>query len=119
MDTEGEAQRLTAYIGSSDTWQGRNLALAIVERCRALGMAGATATRGLMGFGKQSRIHRAHLLGLSVDLPEKVEVIDRPERIAALLPILDEMIGGGLVVLEDVRVVRYQHDPSRPGAAGP
>ena len=114
---EGPAQRVTVYIGSGDVWEGRNLALAIVERCRALGLAGASATRGLMGFGKHSRIHRARLLGLSSDLPEKVEIIDRPERIAALLPVLDEMVGGGLIVVEDVRVVRYE--PHAPAVDAP
>jgi PII-like signaling protein len=110
MVLEGDAQRLIVYVGSSDTWDGRNLAMAIVQRCRELGLAGATASLGVMGFGKQSRIHRAHLLGLSSDLPEKIEVVDRPERIAALVPVLEEMIGGGLIVVEDVRVVRYLHD---------
>jgi PII-like signaling protein len=76
-----------------------------------MGMAGATVSRGLMGFGKHSVIHRAHLLGLSEDLPEKVEVVDRPEEIERLLPVLDEMIGGGLIVVEDVHVVRYLHGP--------
>jgi PII-like signaling protein len=113
MKIEGEAQRLTIYIGNSDTWRGRNLVTAIIEKCRALGIAGATATLGTMGFGKNSRIHRAHLLGLSEDLPEKIEVVDRPEAIERLLPILDEMVSGGLVVLEDVRVVRYLHDTRR------
>jgi PII-like signaling protein len=111
MQIEGEAQRVTIYIGSSDTWHGQNLALAIVERCRTLGMAGATVTRGVMGFGPHLRLHRAHMLGLSEDLPERIEVVDRPERIAQLLPVLDEMVGGGLVVLEEVRVTRYLHDP--------
>jgi protein CrcB len=114
MQIEGDAQRVTVYIGSSDTWNGGNLATAIVERCRAMGIAGATVTRGVMGFGKQSLVHKAHFLGLSDDLPERVEVVDRPERIAALLPILDEMVGGGLVVVEDVKVVRYLHDPKTP-----
>ena len=86
MQIEGEAQRVTIYIGSSDTWHGQNLALAIVERCRTLGMAGATASRGVMGFGKASRMHRAHLLGLSEDLPERIEIVDRPERIASFCP---------------------------------
>jgi PII-like signaling protein len=116
MAIAGSAQRLTVYIGSSDTWHGRNLALAIVERCRSLGIAGATASRGIMGFGKNSRLHRAHLLGLSEDLPERIEIVDRPDRIAQLLPILDEMVTGGLVILEDVRVVHDPPSPTNPGA---
>jgi PII-like signaling protein len=111
MKIEGEGQRVTVYVGSTDTWHGSNLAVAIVERCRAMGMAGVTVSRGIMGFGKHSVIHRAHLLGLSEDLPEKVEVVDRPEEIERLLPVLDEMIGGGLIVVEDVHIVRYLHDP--------
>ena len=117
MMLEGDARRVTIYVGSQDTWHGKNLAAAIVERCRALGMAGATLTRGIMGFGKNSRIHRAHLLGLSDDLPERIEVVDLPERIDALLPALDEMLGAGLIVVEDVRVLRYREGPA--AAAGP
>ena len=113
MMLEGTAQRVTVYVGSADAWNGKNLALAIVERCRALGVAGATASRGVMGFGKHSRLHRAHLLGLSEDLPERVEIIDRPDKIEALLPVLDEMVGGGLIVLEEVQVVRYEHHPEK------
>ena len=112
MMIEGNAMRLTIYIGSRDTWHGRNLAAAIVERCRSLGIAGATLTRGVMGFGKNSHIHRAHLLGLSDDLPERIEVVDRADRIDALLPALDEMVGAGLIVLEDVQVVRYREGPA-------
>lgn len=115
MEIDGEGRRVTVYVGSSDTWHGRNLALAIVERCRELGVAGATMTRGIMGFGKASRIHKAHFLGLSDDLPEKIEIVDRAERIEALLPLLDEMVGGGLIVVEDVRVLHYRgpDGPSR------
>jgi PII-like signaling protein len=111
MKIEGQGKRVTVYVGSADTWHGRNLAVAIVEQCRAMGMAGATVSRGIMGFGKHSVIHRAHLLGLSEDLPEKVEVVDRPEEIERLLPVLDEMIGGGLIVVEDVHIVRYLRAP--------
>jgi PII-like signaling protein len=111
MQIEGEGQRVSVYIGSSDTWHGTNLAIAILERCRKLGFAGATVSRGVMGFGKNSRIHRAHFLGLSEDLPEKIEVVDRPDRIAGLLPILEEMVSGGLVVVENVHIIRYQHHP--------
>ncbi|MGZ3488400.1 MAG: DUF190 domain-containing protein, partial [Isosphaeraceae bacterium] len=61
-----------------------------------------------------SRIHRAHLLGLSEDLPERIEIVDQPERIAMLLPALEELVQGGLIVLEDVQVIRYLHDPKGP-----
>jgi PII-like signaling protein len=111
MKIEGEGKRVTVYVGSADTWSGRNLAIAIVEQCRKLGLAGATVSRGVMGFGKHSVIHKAHLLALSDDLPEKIEVVDRPEEIERLLPVLDQMIGGGLIVVEDVHVVRYLHEP--------
>jgi PII-like signaling protein len=109
MIIDGPAQKVTIYVGSQDLWHGRNLAVAIVERCREMGLAGATMTRGVMGFGKHSRIHRAHLFGLSDDLPERIEVIDSRERIALILPILDEMVDGGLVLVQDVEVVHYRH----------
>jgi PII-like signaling protein len=109
MKIEGDGKRVSVYVGSSDTWRGRNLAIAIVERCRELGMAGATVTRGVMGFGKHSVIHKAHLLGLSDDLPEKIEVIDKSEEIDRLLPVLLEMVGGGLIVVEAVHVIHYRH----------
>ena len=115
MEIEGEAQRVTVYIGSSDTWHGSNLAIAIIDRCRKLGIAGATASLGVMGFGKHSRIHRAHLLGLSQDLPECIEIVDRPDRIAELLPVLEEMVGGGLIIVQNVQALHYQHHASRPG----
>ena len=67
-----------------------------------------------MGFGKHSRIHRAHLLGLSEDLPERVEIVDHPDRIAQLLPVLEEMVGGGLIILEEVRAVCYRHHGEAP-----
>ena len=113
MKIEGAAQRLTVYIGSADTWGGHNLCVAIVDQCRKLGLAGATVTRGIMGFGKHSVVHKAHLLGLSDDLPEKIEIVDKPEEIERLLPVLDPMIGGGLIIVEDVHVVRYLHE--QPG----
>lgn len=115
MKIEGDAKRVTVYVGHADTWGGHNLAVAIVEKCRKLGMAGATVSRGIMGFGKHSVIHKAHFLGLSGDLPEKIEIVDRPEQIDQLLPALDEMMGGGLIVIEDVHVVRYTHDQRTSG----
>ena len=72
-------------------------------------------TRGNMGFGKNSLIHRAHLLGLSDDMPERIEVIDRSERIREALPILDAMVGAGLIVVQDVQAIQYRHDAKASG----
>jgi PII-like signaling protein len=116
MPIEGDVQKATIYIGSGDSWRGGNLAMAIIERCRAMGLAGATASLGVLGFGRSSVIHRAHLIGLSSDLPEKIEIIDRPEKIAEILPVLEEMVEGGLMVVQDLRAVRHAHHPSPPGA---
>jgi len=114
MPIEGDVQKVTVYIGSTDVWQGGNLAMAIIERCRAMGMAGATASLGVLGFGKHSVIHRSHLFGLSAGLPEKIEIVDRPERIAEILPILEEMVEGGLILVQDLRAIRYSHHPTPP-----
>jgi len=111
MKIEGDAKLVTVYIGSSDTWHGQNLATAIVLRARELGFAGATVLRGIEGFGATSRIHTARILRLSEDLPIKVEIVDREERIEQLLPLLDEMVTEGLVTVQDVHVARYVHDP--------
>jgi len=98
------------FIGESDHCGGRPLYEAIVEEARRRGMAGATVLRGLMGFGAHSRLHTAKILRLSEDLPIVVEIVDTPEKIADLLPKLDEMIGEGLVTLEGVRVITYRHE---------
>jgi PII-like signaling protein len=81
-----------------------------VEEARRKGLAGATVLRGTLGFGASSRIHTAKILRLSEDLPMVVEIVDKPDQIAAFLPDLDAMIGEGLVTLERVRVIMYRHD---------
>lgn len=96
------------FIGESDRWQGRPLATALVERLRKEGFAGATVLRGLAGFGARSVVHTTHLLELSHDLPLVIEVIETEEHVKRLEPILDEMVGDGLVTLEKVRVLKYK-----------
>lgn len=109
MKLEGDAELLRIFVGESDRHGGRPLYEVIVEEARKQGLAGATVLRGLAGFGANSRIHTAKILRLSEDLPMVVEIVDRPERIAAFLPGLDAMVGEGLVTLEKVRVITYRH----------
>jgi PII-like signaling protein len=108
-----EAQLLRIFIGESDKHGHRPLCEAIVEEARKRGMAGATVLRGVMGFGKASRIHTIKILRLSEDLPIVIEIVDKPERIAAFLPDLDNMVQDGLVTLESVQVVKYHADGVR------
>jgi PII-like signaling protein len=110
MKVPAEAELLRIFIGESDKHHGRPLYEVIVEEARRTGLAGATVLRGTLGFGAHSRIHTAKILRLSEDLPMVVEIVDKPERIADFLSILDGLIGEGLVTLERARVIMYRHN---------
>jgi len=101
---------LRIFIGQSDKWEHQPLYEAIVLKAREAHLAGATVLRGAMGFGKSSRLHSAKILRLSMDLPVIIEIVDSEDKINAFLPVLDSMIGGGLVTLEKVRVIHYGAD---------
>jgi hypothetical protein len=105
---DGEQLLVRIFIGDSDKWHHQPLDRALLERLRREGFAGATVTRALAGFGATSVIHTANILDLSADLPILIEVVDNQEHVDKLLPILDEMlVGGALVTIEKVRVLRY------------
>jgi PII-like signaling protein len=110
---EGEGKLLRLFIGESDTWHGKPLYQAIVERVRAEGLAGATVVRGIEGFGADSRLHTSRILRLSEDLPVVVEIVDSAERIDRIVPILDEMVREGLLTLERVQIVAYRSSAER------
>ena len=109
MQLPREAELLRIFIGETDKHHGRPLYEVIVQLARKMGLAGATVLRGVMGFGADSRMHTAKILRLSEDLPIVIEIVDKPERIALILPEIDAMIEEGLVTLEKVRVLAYRH----------
>ncbi len=109
MKLEGRAKLVRIFIGESDRWQGRPLYEAIVLEAKRQGLAGATVFKGVMGFGAHSRIHSAKILQLSEDLPVMVEIVDSEEKVQAFLPVLEAMVGEGLVTMEWVEVIRYRH----------
>ncbi|CDM66041.1 DUF190 domain-containing protein [Pyrinomonas methylaliphatogenes] len=108
---EGQAKMVRIYIGEDDRWGGEPLYEAIVKKLRMMDIAGATVYRGLMGYGATQRVHRSGWLGLSRDLPIMITVVDTEEKIRRILPILDEMVDEGLVVLSDVEIIKYTHSP--------
>lgn len=116
MRLQGSAQRLTIFIGESDRYRHHSLSSEIVQRARRAGLAGATVLRGIAGFGASQTIHSSHLLSMSDDLPLAIVIVDAQDRIQAFLPQLDELIDEGLVIVDDVEVVRYvgREGPSSP-----
>jgi hypothetical protein len=107
MHVPREAVLLRIFIGEDDRTKGRPLYEAIVLKAREAGLAGATVLRGPMSFGKSSRLHTTKVLRLSEDLPIVIEIVDTQEKIDAFLPVLDPMMGSGLVTLERVQVLQY------------
>jgi PII-like signaling protein len=108
----GEGTLMRIHIGERDKHHGKSLHAAIVELLRSRGLAGATVTRAIMGFGANARLHTDSVLRLSLDLPIVVECVDAEEKIQAILPDIDAMMEGGLITLERVRVIAYRsHEP--------
>jgi len=112
----GERTLMRIHIGERDKYRGKPLYEAIVLLLRERGFAGATVLRGIMGFGASAGIHSEKVLRLSLDLPLVVESVETEEKIQAVLPELDAMIGGGLITLERAHVIMYRGDeaPGRP-----
>ncbi len=117
MQIPHDAVLLRIFVGESDRWHHQPLFEAIVLKARELHLAGATVLRGPMGFGKSSRLHTAKILRLSMDLPVVIEIVDAEEKINAFLPHLDDMIGGGLVTLEKVKVIEYRGEATSPATS--
>jgi uncharacterized protein len=118
MKIEAEAKLVTIYVNSTDLYRGQSLYSAIVQLCHDRGMAGATVSRCVEGYGSSGQIHTTRLLELAENLPVRIEIVDLSERIEPLLRALDAMIGEGLLTVTDVRIARYLGDPkSSPGCS--
>jgi uncharacterized protein len=114
MKLEGHQKRLTIFVGESDRHGHTPLATEIVQRAHRAGLAGCTVLRGVEGYGASNHVHTTRILSLSDDLPMVVLIVDTDERIQAFLPDLDELITEGLVILDEVDVVKYVGRP--PGS---
>jgi PII-like signaling protein len=114
----GSALRVTIFIGENDVWHHKPLYTEIVHRAHAAGLAGASVFRGIEGFGASSLIHTSRLLSLSEDLPVAIVIVDTGDRVRAFLPQLDELVGEGLVILDDCEVIRYAGRDAESGKTG-
>ena len=111
MKIESDAQLVTIYVNSTDQYRDRPLYSAIVQLCKERGIAGATVSRCVEGYGGHRHIHTTRLLELSENLPVRIEIIDVVERIEPLLAALEPMIGEGLLTVTAVRITHYLPDP--------
>ena len=107
MQIPRDAVLLRIFIGESERSGHKPLYEAIVLKARELQMGGATVLRGPMGFGKSSHLHSAKILRLSEDLPMVIEIVDSQAKIDAFMPVLDKMMGSGLITVEKVQVLQY------------
>jgi len=104
---DGEQSLIRIFVGESDRWHHAQIHTALLERLRKEGFAGATVFHGIAGFGARSVIHTTHILDMSTDLPIVIEIVEDSAHVAKIVEILDEMLEGGLVTIEKVRVLRY------------
>jgi PII-like signaling protein len=111
VKVEAAAKVVTVFVNSTDQWHGRPLYSAIVRLCQDKGIAGATVSRCVEGYGAGGRLHTTRLLELSENLPVRIDIVDIPERIEPFLDALGGMIGEGLVTVGDARVLRFLSDP--------
>jgi uncharacterized protein len=115
MRIDGPAVRLTIFIGEDDVWHHKPLYHEIVRRAHRAGLAGASVSRGIEGYGASSRVHTTRLLSLSEDLPIAIVIVDQEDRVRAFLPQLDELVAEGLVIIDPVEVIRYVGRESAEG----
>jgi len=110
MELPRESALLRIIVGESEKFEGRPAYEAIVMKARELNMAGATVTRGIMGYGKTSRIHSAKVLEMSGDLPMVIEIVDIEDKLDNFIPLLEKMMKGGLITMEKAKVIHYKHE---------
>ena len=110
LRSETKAKLMRIYVGENDKWNGKPLYEAIVGGLRAHDIAGVTVYRGILGYGANRRIHKDAALSLSHDRPILLSIVDTEEKLKTFMPILDEMVQQGLVVLSDVDVIKYTPD---------
>jgi uncharacterized protein len=111
MENHPNAKLLRIFIGESDKVGYATLYETIVFEAKKQGLSGATVTRGIMGFGANSKIHTAKLLELSSDLPLVVEIVDTEEKIREFIKTVDHLFeqakSGGLITIEKAEVIKY------------
>ena len=115
---EGKAKMMRIFIGESDKWRKKPLHRALVEAMRANDIAGVTVYRGLVGYGVWHGVDRDKAAPASQDCTMMLSAIDSEQTLQALLPMVEQMVGQGMVVLSDVDIIKYAYKPFEEPAKG-
>ena len=117
MELKGEAKLVRIFIGESDIIHHIPVYEKIVQEARGQHLAGATVFKGVMGFGRNSRLHTSKILRLSEDMPMIIEIVDEAEKIEKFLPIVHDIFEeancGGLITMEKVEIIKYVGNEKR------
>jgi PII-like signaling protein len=113
---ERRAKMLRIFIDEADYWGDNLLYKAIVKKMQMMNIAGATVFRGLVGYGSPKHLRHLGWLGNPTELPIMVSIVDTEEKINEVLPVLDDMIDEGLIVLSDVEIIKYTRKRSHGSA---
>ena len=112
MENNPTAKLLRIFLGESDKYHQQPLFETIVFEAKKQSLSGATVTRGIMGFGANSRIHTAKLFDISSDLPVVIEIVDTEDKISTFMKTVEELFeeskSGGLITVEKAEVIRYK-----------
>jgi uncharacterized protein len=106
MMKAGPAKKVSIYVGQDHQYRGESVYAAILEFLFYHKVSGASVTRGIAGFGADHHMHTDRILVLTENLPMKVEFIETPEKVEELLPKLHEMVGTGLIEIQDTTIVK-------------
>lgn len=103
----GHAKLMRIYIREADEWHGQPLHRAIIEALLANEIAGVTVYRGILGYGIHHELHKQSLNPFANSDSIMLSIVEQEDRLKDFMPILDQMIVEGLVVLSDVDVIHY------------
>ena len=109
MKIEGKAKMMRIYIGEADKWREKPLHVALVEAMRANDIAGVTVYRGILGYGAHGRVHKDKALHISHDASIMLSVVDQEEKLRSFMPIVEQMVEEGMIVLSDVDIIKYSY----------
>ena len=109
LKIEGKAKMMRIYIGEADNWRDKPLHTALVEAMRANDIAGVTVYRGILGYGAHRRLHKDRALHLSHDCSIMLSAIDTEQKLQAFMPIVEQMVEEGLIVLSNVDIIKYAY----------